>query len=92
MSVEVANVSPASETHGKWERLPSEETVGRTIAALKSRGINAESVPNRQEALERVTRLVPSGAELMTASSRTLDEIGFFGPPEIRQASVDQPE
>jgi hypothetical protein len=78
MSVEAANVSAASETDGKWERLPDEETVGRTIAALKSRGISAEFVPSRQEALERVTRLVPSGAELMTASSKTLDEIGFL--------------
>src|SRR4029077_12053496 len=78
MSVEVANLSPASETHGKWERLPSQETIDGTIAALKSRGINAEFVPNRQQALETVTRLIPAGAELMTASSRTLDEIGFL--------------
>jgi LUD domain len=78
MSVEVANVTAASETHGKWERLPSQETIGRTVAALKGRGINAEFVPNRQEALDRVTSLIPAGAELMTASSRTLDEIGFL--------------
>src|SRR5690348_322246 len=78
MSVEVANISPASDTHGKWERLPDEETVARTVSALKSRGINAEFVPNRKEALDAVTRLIPEGSELMTASSRTLDEIGFF--------------
>jgi len=77
MSVEVANVSSASETHGKWERLPGEETVRRTKSALKSRGINAEFVPSRREALELVAGLIPAGAELMTASSRTLDEIGF---------------
>src|ERR1700756_5902324 len=78
MSVEVANVSSASETHGKWERLPGEETVRRTISALKSRGINAEFVPSRREALELVAGFIPAGAELMTASSRTLDEIGFL--------------
>ena len=78
MSVEVANVSSVSETHGKWERLPGEETVRRTISALKSRGINAEFVPSRREALELVAGLIPAGAELMTASSRTLDEIGFL--------------
>jgi L-lactate utilization protein LutC len=78
MSAEVANVSSAWETHGKWERLPGEETVRRTISALKSRGINAEFVPSRQEALELVAGLIPAGAELMTASSRTLDEIGFL--------------
>jgi hypothetical protein len=78
MSVEISDVSPASETHGKWERLPDEETVGRTISALKSRGISAEFVPNRHEALELVAKLIPEGVELMTASSRTLDEIGFL--------------
>jgi L-lactate utilization protein LutC len=78
MSVEVANVSPVSETPGKWERLPGKETIDRTISALKNRGISAESVPNREEALELVTRLIPAGAELMTASSTTLDEIGFL--------------
>jgi LUD domain len=78
MSVEVANVSRELETHGKWERLPSKETVGRTVSALKSRGIDAEFVPNRQEALELVTRMIPAGVELMTASSKTLDEIGFL--------------
>jgi YkgG family uncharacterized protein len=78
MSVEVANVSAASETHGKWERLPGEETVLRTVSALKNRGISAEFVPNRREALELVAGLIPAGAELMTASSRTLDEIGFL--------------
>jgi L-lactate utilization protein LutB len=78
MSVEVANVSAAPETQGKWERLPSQETIERTIAALKSRGISAEFAPSRKEALELVTRLIPSGVELMTASSRTLDEIGFL--------------
>jgi L-lactate utilization protein LutC len=78
MSVDVANMSPASETHGKWERLPNRETVDRTITALKSRGISAELAPNRREALELVTRLIPAGAELMTASSKTLDQIGFL--------------
>jgi LUD domain len=78
MSVEVANVSAAPETPGKWERLPSQETIDRTLVGLKSRGINAEFVPNRQEALELVTRMIPEGTELMTASSRTLDEIGFL--------------
>jgi L-lactate utilization protein LutC len=78
MSVEISDVSPVSDTHGKWERLPDEETVGRTISALKSRGISAEFVPNRKKALDAVTRLIPEGSELMTASSRTLDEIGFL--------------
>jgi len=78
MSVEVANVSPASETHDRWERLPSEDAVRRTISALKSRGINAEYAPSRREALELVAGLIPPGVELMMASSRTLDEIGFL--------------
>ena len=68
---------PVSEAPSKWERLPSQDTISGTITALKGRGVNAEFVQNRKEALEQVTRLIPEGAELMTASSTTLDQIGF---------------
>jgi len=68
---------PVSEAPSKWERLPSQDTISGTITALKGRGVNAEFVQNRKEALEQVTRMIPEGAELMTASSTTLDQIGF---------------
>lgn len=60
-----------------WERLPDQETVEETIRALKARGFKAELVPDRRAALERVRSLIPAGAEVMTGSSTTLEEIGL---------------
>ncbi len=77
-TAQTERIPTVSETPGKWERLPSQDTITRTITALKGRGVNAEFVQNRKEALEQVTRLIPEGADLMTASSTTLNEIGFF--------------
>jgi L-lactate utilization protein LutC len=51
--------------------------VAKTIEALKARGISAELVADRPRALEAVKRLIPDGAEVMTGSSKTLEEIGF---------------
>jgi hypothetical protein len=69
------NVEP--KTVGVWEALPSSQTVEETLNALRARGFKAESVPDRTAALERVYSLIPDGAQVMTGSSRTLDEIGF---------------
>ncbi len=57
--------------------MPDVQTVEETLGALKARGFKAELVPDRQAALERVRSLLPDGAQVMTGSSRTLDEIGF---------------
>jgi hypothetical protein len=62
-----------------WERLPDQETVGRTVNALRANGFKAEAVPNRNAALERIRQLIPNGAQVMTGSSKTLDEIGLVG-------------
>lgn len=74
----VQSKDPKTELSPHWETLPNEETIARTIDAVKSRGINAELVSSSQEALERVTRMIPDGAELMTGASKTLEEIGFI--------------
>lgn len=60
-----------------WERLPNQETVDETIRALNAHGFKAEIVPDRRAALDRVRSLIPAGAEVMTGSSTTLDEIGL---------------
>jgi hypothetical protein len=60
-----------------WERLPDQETVEETMRALNARGFKAELVPDRRAALERVRALIPDGAEVMTGSSTTLEEIGL---------------
>ena len=60
-----------------WTQLADAQTLENTRAALERRGIHTELVDTRAEALERLTGMIPSGAEVMTGASRTLDEIGF---------------
>ena len=60
-----------------YDLLASKELVDKTIEALKSRGINAEFVVTKKDAVERLKELIPAGAEIMTGGSTTLDQIGF---------------
>jgi len=66
-------------SQGFWEKLPDISTVEQTVNALEANGFKAEAVPNGAAALERIRALIPEGAEVMTGSSRTLEEIGFVG-------------
>lgn len=60
-----------------WSKPANEESVGKAAAALKANGFNVVIVNDRRAALEEATKLVPEGAEVMTAGSTTLSEIGF---------------
>ncbi|MDA4122497.1 MAG: lactate utilization protein [Thaumarchaeota archaeon] len=62
----------------RWTTPADIGTVERTIAALKERGIQADFALTRAEALGRLTELIPAGSEVMTGSSKTLEEIGFL--------------
>jgi YkgG family uncharacterized protein len=72
-------LKPQTISEGYWERLPDHETVEKTVNALRANGFKAEAVPNRVAALERIRQLIPNGAEVMTGSSKTLEEIGLVG-------------
>jgi predicted CoA-binding protein len=61
----------------KFETLATKVTVEKTMKALESRGINAEFVNTGKDAVNRIIELIPQGAEVMTAGSTTLDQIGF---------------
>lgn len=61
----------------RYDILASKETVEKTIKALKTRGINAEFVDTKGDALNRLKKLIPPKAEVMTGGSTTLDQIGF---------------
>ena len=61
----------------KYDTLASKEMVEKTMKALKPRGINAEFVNKKEDALNRLKKLIPPGAEVMTGGSTTLDQIGF---------------
>lgn len=49
----------------------------KTLEAVTARGVQAEMVHSRAEALERLTTLIPAGAQVMTGGSLTLQQIGF---------------
>lgn len=61
----------------EYDQLAPKKIIEKTIKAVKSRGINAEFLDTKEEALERIKALIPAGAELMTAGSTTLEQIGF---------------
>ena len=60
-----------------WVELADQAVVRNTGAALEGRGFQIEFLNSKQEALERLKNLIPSGADVMTGSSTTLKEIGF---------------
>lgn len=60
-----------------WNTLTTDESIQKTIEALKANGINAMVVENGQEAKEKVLGLIPQGAEVMNMTSITLDTIGI---------------
>jgi len=61
----------------RYDALASKEVIKRTMESLKTRNVNVELVNTREEALERIKKLIPPGKEVMTGGSTTLDEIGF---------------
>ena len=64
-------------SHMTYDTLATEESIQKATAALTDRGITVHLVGTKEEALEKVRGLIPEGAEVMTASSTTLDQIGF---------------
>lgn len=61
----------------KFDTLASKETIRKTMEALKGRNVHADLVDSKEEALQKIINLIPSGKEVMTGGSTTLDQIGF---------------
>lgn len=78
MSAPSARLSRIDGTPGrpneKYRELASPEDVARTAEALRGNGMTVFVEPTPDAARERVRALVPEGAEVFTATSRTLDE------------------
>lgn len=62
---------------GKWDQLADQETIDKTIEALKANGIDAKYAENGNKAKEMVLEFLPEGSEVMTMSSTTLDATGL---------------
>ena len=60
-----------------WSELASNESIAKTIEALKANGIDAMVVENSEKAKKKVLELLPKGAEVMNMSSVTIDTLGI---------------
>ncbi len=60
-----------------WDQLPDQETINKTIAALKRNGIEVKFVENGEMAKKEVFSLIPEKAEIMNMTSTTLDTLGI---------------
>ena len=61
----------------KWGELASDESIAKTIEALKANGIDAMVVENSEKAKKKVLELLPKGAEVMNMSSVTIDTLNL---------------
>lgn len=60
-----------------WDQIPTDEIIEKTAKALEGNGIKAIVVASGEKAKEQVLKLIPKGAEVMTATSMTADQIGL---------------
>jgi hypothetical protein len=61
----------------KWSRIPSEQDIAATVAALEKSNITVIRVKDGASALEKIKELIPPGSEVMNGTSTTLIEIGY---------------
>ena len=61
----------------EWDELADDQTIEKTVAALKENGVDVVVVESGEEAKEKVLQLIPEGSEVMTMTSVTLDTIGL---------------
>ncbi len=60
-----------------WTKLADDDTIEKTAKALKERGFDAIIVGNGEEAKRRALEMIPKKAEVMNATSITLEELGI---------------
>ncbi len=60
-----------------YDKIPSDEVIQKTITALKANGFNVQLVLDRQSAKETALALLPKGAEVFAATSKTLEALGL---------------
>jgi hypothetical protein len=60
-----------------YAALPTPERIQETLEAIKARGVHAELVETKEDALARIQEIIPENAVVMTGGSVTLQQIGF---------------
>lgn len=71
-----------------YANLASDEQIERTVKALEANGIRAIVVANAEEARAKLLEVLPAGAEVFTATSRTVDILNVQGEIDQRYDSV----
>ncbi len=61
----------------KWNKLATQKEINEAIKNLKANGFNPIVVEKGAAAKKKVFEILPKGAEVMTASSQTLEELGI---------------
>jgi hypothetical protein len=61
----------------RWTELADDEALGRAVMALRANGIGAAVAANGGEARRKVFQTIPEGAEVMTMTSVTLQDLGI---------------
>jgi L-lactate utilization protein LutB len=70
-------IADAKVDSDRWNRVPNEATIERTVGAIEARQIRVVRAATADEARQALLDLVPEGAEVMNGSSTTLNEIGY---------------
>ncbi len=60
-----------------YQALATDESLQKTVFALKEKGYETEVVKDKTEALQKIKEIIPKGASVMNGASVTLEEIGF---------------
>jgi L-lactate utilization protein LutB len=60
-----------------WNQIPSDDVIKQTAAALEANGVHVIVVKNSAEAKAKALELIPTGAEVMTMTSVTVDTVGL---------------
>src|SRR5437016_2868601 len=68
----------ATEPNVAFARLASDEQIERAAHALEANGIHTLVAANGEAAKKMVFDLLPEGAEVFTATSRTLEKLGIL--------------
>lgn len=61
----------------RWNRIPDEATIDRTVRAIGARNIRVVRTATADATRQALLDLIPEEAEVMNGSSTTLNEIGF---------------
>ncbi len=70
-------IADAKVDTGRWNRIPDEATIIRTVGAIEARNIRVVRAATADAARRALIDLIPEEAEVMNGSSTTLNEIGF---------------